>query len=198
MEIEKASITPERRRVPRKPRADGQRNRNLIVQVAKEAFTENGAGTSLDDIARKAGVGAGTLYRHFPSREALLEAVYRAEVEKLAEAAEEFGQALPPVEALRAWLLLFVDHLATKLIIAAALSSLVGASSVFDENKSRVMEAVTSLFERAIASGDIRPDIDPVDIIRCIAGVTYFGTSEDWKKTATRLVDILILGSRPL
>ena len=197
VEIEEASLTPERRRVSRKPRADAQRNRDRIVQVAKEAFTENGAGTSLDDIAKKAGVGAGTLYRHFPSRAELLEAVYRAEVEKLAEAAEGFGRTLPPVEALRAWLLLFIDHLATKLIIAAALNSLVGTSSVFDENKSKPLGAVTSIFERAIASGDIRPDIVPLDILRCIVGVTYFGTSEDWKKSATRLVDILILGSRP-
>lgn len=193
----RACSCPVPRANSRKPRADGQRNRGLIVQVAKEAFTQNGAGTSLDDIAKKAGVGAGTLYRHFPSREALLEAVYRAEVEKLAEAAEGFGQTLPPAEALRAWLLLFIDHLATKLVIAAALNSLVGASKVFDENRPRVHGAVTSIFERAIASGDIRPDIDPVDILRCIVGVTYFGTSEDWKKSATRLVDILILGSRP-
>ena len=198
MEIEEAHIPRERQRTARKPRADGQRNRGLIIQIAKEAFTENGAGTSLDDIAKKAGVGAGTLYRHFPSRETLFEAVYRTEVEKLAEAAEEFGRELPPVEALRAWLLLFVNHLATKLIIAAALTSLVGGSKVFDENKSRVHGAVTSIFERAIASGDIRPDIDPVDILRCIVGVTYFGTTEEWKRSATRLVDILILGSRPL
>ena len=197
MEIERASIIPERRKVSRKPRADSQRNRGLIIQVAKEAFTENGAGTSLDDIAKKAKVGAGTLYRHFPSREELLEAVYRAEVEKLAEAAEKLGRELPPVEALRAWLFLFIDHLATKKVIAAALNSLVGASKMFDENKSRVFGAVTSMFERAIASGDIRPDIDSVDILRCIIGVTHFGTTEDWKKSATRLVDILILGSRP-
>ena len=197
MEVEEAPIIPERQRVSRKPRADGQRNRNLIIQVAKEAFTENGAGTSLDDIAKKAGVGAGTLYRHFPSREALVEAVYHAEVEKLAEAAEELGRTLPPVEAFQAWLFLFIEHLATKKIIAAALDNLVGAIQLFDENKPRVFGAVTSIFEKAVAAGDIRPDIDPIDILRCIVGITYFGTSEDWKGSATRLVDILILGSRP-
>jgi AcrR family transcriptional regulator len=169
----------------------------LIVQVAKEAFTENGAGTSLDDIAKKAGVGAGTLYRHFPSREALLGAVYRAEVEKLALAAEELAQGLPPVEALRAWLHLFIDHLATKKIIAAALSGLVGGDQVFEENMSKVQAAVKSIYDRAVQAGDIRPDLNPMDHIRALLGVTFFGNSEDWKASATRLVEILILGSGP-
>lgn len=198
MEIEILSIIPDRQRAARKPRADAQRNRDLIVQVAKDAFTENGAGTSLDDIVKKAGIGAGTLYRHFPSREALLEAVYRAEVEKLAEAAEELGRTLPPLEALRAWFFLFIDHLATKKIIAAALNNLVGASQMFEKDKPRVLKAVSSIFALAAASGDIRPEIDPVDILRAVVGLTFFGTPEDWKKSAFSLVDILILGSRPL
>src|SRR6202453_442215 len=90
----------------RKPRSDAQRNRERILDVAKEAFTRSGADTSLDDIARDAGVGPGTLYRHFPSREELLEAVYRSEVEKLASAERKFAQEMPPIEALRAWMLL--------------------------------------------------------------------------------------------
>src|ERR1035438_4564844 len=95
--------------VDRKPRADAQRNRERILEVAKEAFTRSGANTSLDDIAKQAGVGAGTLYRHFPTRDDLLEAVYRTEVEKLAAAERKFAETLPPIEALRAWMLLFVD-----------------------------------------------------------------------------------------
>ena len=94
-----------------KPCSDAQRNRERILEVAKDAFTRFGANTSLDDIAREARVGPGTLYRHFPSREALLGAVYRSEMEKLAAAQEKLAQELPPVEALRAWLLLFVDYL---------------------------------------------------------------------------------------
>jgi len=180
----------------RKPRSDGQRNRDLIVQAAKEAFTANGAGTSLDDIAKKAGVGAGTLYRHFPSREALLGAVYRAEVEMLAESADQLGRDLPPVEALRAWMLLFIEHLATKRIIAAALNSFVGGSQVVDENMSKVRDAVTLLYNQAIKAGDIRPDVDPGDHLRAVVGVTFFGASEDWRESATRLVDTLIRGSR--
>ena len=101
----------------RKPRADAQRNRERILEVAKEAFSRSGANASLDDIAKQAGVGPGTLYRHFPTRDALIEAVYRTEVEKLAAAERKFAGSMPPIEALRAWMLLFVDHIATKQII---------------------------------------------------------------------------------
>lgn len=198
MKIEKTSETSEKPRSSRKPRSDGQRNREVIIEIAKQAFTENGAGASLDDIAKKAGVGAGTLYRHFPTRESLLGAVYHAEVEKLAEAAEQMGRELPPAEALRAWLLLFIEYLATKKIIAAALNSLVGGTSMFEESMSKVHEAVVLIYDRAIQAGDIRPDVNPVDHLRALVGVTFFGTSEDWRESATRLLDILILGSRPL
>src|SRR5215468_2989651 len=110
----------------RKPRTDAQRNRERILEVAKEAFTRHGASTSLDDVAKEAGVGAGTLYRHFPTRDALIEAVYRTEVEKLAAAQQKFAETMPPIEALRAWMLLFVDYIATKQIIAPALNTFVG------------------------------------------------------------------------
>jgi AcrR family transcriptional regulator len=198
MKTEKSSLAVKQSAPSRKPRSDGQRNRELIVQVAKVAFTENGVGTSLDDIAKKAGVGAGTLYRHFPSREALLEAVYRTDVERLAEAAERLGRELPPIEALRACLLLFVDHLATKKVIAAALQSFVGGNRVFEEHMPKLHLPIKTIYDRAVASGDIRPDINPGDHLRAIVGVAFFGTGEDWREGATRLVDILILGSRPL
>ena len=98
----------------RKPRADAQRNRERLLEVAKEAFTQSGADASLEDIAKQAGVGPGTLYRHFPTREALLEAVYRSEMEKLAAAEQKFAKEMAPIEALRAWLLLFVDAIEAK------------------------------------------------------------------------------------
>ena len=110
----------------RKPRADAQRNRKRILEVAKQEFTRSGASASLEEIARKAGVGPGTLYRHFRTREELLVAVYQSEMEKLAAAERTFADTLPPVEALRAWLLLFVDAVETKQIIAPVLNSLVG------------------------------------------------------------------------
>jgi len=185
--------------VQRKPRTDAQLNRERILQVAKEAFTRSGANTSLDDVAKQAGVGAGTLYRHFPTRDALLEAVYRIEVEKLAAAEKELSEKLPPVEALRAWMLLFVDYIATKQIIAPALNTLVGGpSKVYAASRSQVQGAIDTLVKRAIKSGDIRRDLDPFDLLRALIGVSNVASSPDWKQSARRLVDILITGSRPV
>ena len=184
---------------PRKPRTDAQRNRERILEVAKEAFTRSGANASLDDIAKESRVGAGTLYRHFPTRDALIEAVYRTEVEKLAAAEKKFSESLPPVEALRAWMLLFVDHIATKQIIGPALSSLVGGpSKLYEGSRSQVQRAIDSLVKRAIKSGDIRRDLEPFDLLRALIGVSHVASGPDWQQSARRLVDILITGSRPV
>lgn len=181
----------------RKIRTDAQRNRERILEVAKEAFTRSGANASLDDIAKQARVGPGTLYRHFPSREALLEAVYRSEMEKLAAAEEKFSQELPPVEALRAWLLLFVDYIAAKHLIAPALNALLGdPKKVFEASYTRIWDVIRALVKRAVKSGDIRKDLDPVDLLRALIGVANVATSPDWQQSARRLVDILITGSR--
>jgi AcrR family transcriptional regulator len=181
----------------RKPRADAQRNRERILEVAKEAFTRFGANASLDDIAKESGVGPGTLYRHFPTREELLHAVYRSGLEKLAAAGEKLGQTMPPIEALRAWLLLFVDGIAAKRLIAPAVNTLVGdPKKVFEASYAKVQEALRLLVKRAIQSGDIREDLDPLDLLRALVGVSNVATSPDWQQSATRLVDILITGSR--
>jgi AcrR family transcriptional regulator len=183
----------------RKPRADAQRNRQRILEIAKDAFTRLGANISLDDVAKQAGIGAGTLYRHFPTRDALLEAVYRTEVEKLAEAERKFAATMPPIEALRAWMLLFVDYIATKQIIAPALNTLVGGpSKLFDASGALIKGAINGLVERAVASGDIRPDLDPLDLLRALVGVSNVASTPEWAQSARRLVEILILGSRPL
>ena len=184
---------------PRKPRADAQRNRHLILEVAKKAFTRSGANASLDDVAKEAGVGPGTLYRHFPTRDALIEAVYRNEVEKLAAAQRKLSEKLPPVEALRAWMLLFVDYIAAKHIIAPALNTIVGGpSKLYEGSRSLVQGAIEALVKRAIQSGDIRRDLDPFDLLRALIGVSNVASSPDWQQSAKRLVDILITGSRPI
>ena len=184
---------------PRKPRTDALRNRERILDVAKEAFTRSGANASLDDIAKEAGVGAGTLYRHFPTRDALIEAVYRTEVEKLAAAEKEFTESLPPIEALRAWMLLFVDYIAAKQIIAPALNTFVGgASKLYESSRTQIQGAIDSLVKRAIRSGDIRKDLEPFDLLRALIGVSNVASSPDWQQSAKRLVDILISGSRPI
>ncbi len=183
----------------RKPRSDAQRNRERILEVAKEAFTRSGANTSLDDIAKQAGVGPGTLYRHFPTRDELLEAVYRTEVEKLAAAERKFAETLPPIEALRAWLLLFVDYIATKQIIAPALNTLAGGpSKLFEASYAQVGEAIRALVKRAMKTGDIRKDLDPLDLLRALIGVANVAANPDRQQSARRLVDILVIGSRPV
>ena len=182
----------------RKPRADAQRNRERVLEAAKRAFTRSGANASLDDIANEAGVGPGTLYRHFPTREELLQAVYRSEMENLAAAERRFAQSMPPIEALRAWLLLFVDAIETKQIIAPVLSTLIGdPKKVFAASHDQIHEALRALVKRAIKSGDIRRDLDPIDLLRALIGVAHVATSPDWQESARRLVDILIIGSRP-
>ena len=191
--------TKDQKIVPRKPRTDAQRNRERILEVAKEAFTRSGANASLDDIAKGAGVGAGTLYRHFPTRDALIEAVYRTEVEKVAAAEKKFSERLPPVEALRAWMLLFVDHIATKQIIGPALNSLVGGpSKLYEGSRTQIQGAIDSLVKRAIKNGDIRRDLEPFDLLRALIGVSHVASGPDWQQSARRLVDILITGSRPV
>jgi AcrR family transcriptional regulator len=186
-------------RTQRKIRTDAQRNRVRILEVAKEAFARSGANTSLDDVARQAGVGAGTLYRHFPTRDALLEAVYHTEVGKLAAAERELSEKLPPVEALRAWMLLFVDYIAEKHIIAPALNTFVGGpSKLYESSRAQITGAIEALVNRAIKSGDIRKDLDAFDLLRALIGVSNVASAPDWQQSAKRLVDILILGSRPI
>jgi len=182
----------------RKPRSDAQRNRERILEVAKEAFARSGANASLDDIAKQAEVGPGTLYRHFPTRDALIEAVYHTEVDKLAAAQRDLSEKLPPVEALRAWMLLFVDYIAAKHIIAPALNTLVGGpSKLFESSRAQVQGAIDALVKGAIKSGDIRRDLDPFDLLRALIGVSNVASGPDWQQSARRLVDILITGSTP-
>ncbi len=185
--------------IPRKPRADAVRNRERILDIAKEAFTRSGADISMDEVAKAAGVGPGTLYRHFPTRDALLEAVYRSEVENLAAAERKFAETMAPIEALRAWMLLFIDYIATKQIIAPALNTLISErSEVFESCSNQIKGAINDLVKRAIESGDIRPDLDPLDLLRALIGVSNVASTPDWPQSARRLVDILIAGSRPI
>lgn len=195
----KKSPQPAPRTPRRKPRQDALHNRERILDTAKQAFTRYGAGASLDDIAKQAAVGAGTLYRHFPTRDSLIEAVYRSEVEKLTAAGRSFAETMPPIDALRAWMLMFVDHVAQKQIIAPALNSVAGgASKLYEGSRSMVQGTMDALVKRAIKSGDLRKEIDSQDLLRALIGVFYVGSSSDWQQSARRLVEILIAGSRTL
>jgi AcrR family transcriptional regulator len=194
-------MTPKKHSKPvrRKPRADAIRNRERILEVAKEAFARDGANASLDDIAKQVGVGPGTLYRHFPTREDLLREVYRTELEKLAEAEQKLSQTMAPADALRTWLLLFVDAIAAKQLIAPALNTLLGdPKKVFEASYAKMHQAIRALVKRGIESGDIRRDLDPMDLLRALIGVSNVAMGPDWQQSAKRLVDILIAGSRPI
>ena len=180
-----------------RPRADAQRNRERILEVAKKAFTRDGAATSLDDIARQAGIGPGTLYRHFPTRDALIEAVYRTEVEKLAAAEQRFAATMPPLEGLRAWMLLFIEHVSSKLLIIPAMDTVPGGSMrLLEGARSLIHTAFVASVKRAIASGDLCADTNPEDFVRALVGVFHTTALPGWEQSARRIVDILIVGSR--
>jgi AcrR family transcriptional regulator len=181
----------------RKPRADAERNRVRLLETAKAAFADKGSGASLDEIARIAGVGAGTLYRHFPTRDALVAAVYRNETDQLVAAADRLAKMDPPVTALREWLLLFVDYIATKHGMYEVLNSIVGGTSnLYSRSTAQVKQAIAKLVDRAVASGDIRLDLDPLDLLRALAGVANIGSGSDGERAAKHLIDILIAGIR--
>ena len=166
------------------------------MKFAKEAFLKTGDDASFEDVAKLAGVGIGTLYRHFPTRAALIKAVYRTEMKQLAAAEQAFARTMNPVEALRAWMLLFVDYLATKQISGGALYSLLTDCDPDEDSGVMVAEAMNSLALRAMTNGDIEKDIDPLDMLRALVGIATVASGPSWSKSAKRFVDILIDGSR--
>ena len=183
--------------VKRKPRADSVRNRQLLIDAAKTGFAEAGLNVSMEEIARRAGVGIGTLYRHFPSRESVVEAVYRREVEHLAEAVPQLLESSPAGEALHRWMHLFVDYIATKRLIAPSLAVMAGRAPTLRATSSELISrAISTLVKRAVVSGDVRKDIDPSDLLRAMVGVSYGNPDADWEASARRLIDLLMDGLR--
>jgi AcrR family transcriptional regulator len=181
----------------RKPRADSARNRQLLIDTAKEAFSAVGLNVSLEEIARRAGVGIGTLYRHFPTREAVVEAVYRREVQQLVEAVPLLLETSPAGEALHQWMHLFVNYIATKRLIAPSLGAAVRPTSApLATPAELITQAISILVKAAVRSGDVRKDIDPSDLLRALIGVSYGNPDAGWEASARRLIDILMDGLR--
>ena len=181
----------------RKPRADAERNRLLLMETAKTVFADKGSSASLEEIARAAGVGIGTLYRHFPTRDALVSAVYRNETTQLAAAAKSLSETHPPVEALRLWLVQFVDYVVTKHGMSELLDSLVGGTSeLYADSVTPITDAVNLLIDRATAAGEIRLTMDPLDLLRALAGGASISSGPAWRVAARQLIDILIAGMR--
>jgi AcrR family transcriptional regulator len=182
----------------RKPRADAIRNRERVLEAAKAVFSQGGPEASLEAVARCAGVGIGTLYRHFPTREDLYEAVYRREVEQLVELAKHLVETkITPVEALRRWLRAGVEFMATKKGMAAALAMAAhGSSELAAYSLDRLTWAVGELLQRAAAAGEIRADIDPEDLLRALVGMCYAHDGTGWQAKVLRLVEVFIDGLR--
>jgi AcrR family transcriptional regulator len=181
----------------RRPRADALVNRERLVSAAKAAFAEVGADISLEEIARRANVGVATAYRNFPTRDAIIEAVYRAEVEHLANAAPHLLASMPAAQALHKWMHLSVDYVATKRGLASALGLMINeGSELYSYSIGLLTQAATLLVERAIRDGAIRDDVTPVDLLRAQIGFSYEKAHPDWQTSARRLVDIFFDGLR--
>ena len=185
-------------KITRRPRADAVRNRELVLEAAKAVFSAGGSEASLEAVARHAGVGIGTLYRHFPTREALYEAVYRREVEQLADLAERLkADNVAPTEALRRWLRSNVEFVATKKGMSAALALVAhNTSELSAYSFDRLTQAVGGLRARAVAAGEIRDDISPEDLLRALVGMCYMHDQPGWQASVLRLLDVFVDGLR--
>jgi AcrR family transcriptional regulator len=189
-------VAQERLAQARRPRTDAIRNRERVLEAAKVVFSAGGADASLEAVARQAGVGIGTLYRHFPTRETLFKAVYRREVEHLADLADQLKAAdVAPAEALRRWLRSNVEFVATKKGMSAALALAVHSSSELSAYSfDRLTKAVGVLLDRAVAAGEIRADISPEDLLRALVGMCYLHDQPGWQASVLRLVEVFVDG----
>lgn len=179
---------PEWTGVQRPRRADARRNFDALLAAARDAFAEDGVNASLEDIARRAGVGIGTLYRNFPTRDALVEAVYVAEVEKLVDAAERVV-ALPPWEGLEEWLHGFVDYVGTKRVLVASINS---DSPVLQACRVTMYGAGEPVLRRAQEAGEARRDTSIEDVVRLVSGVAAVAFPDE--ATRDRVIGLAIDG----
>jgi AcrR family transcriptional regulator len=180
-----------------KLRSDAARNRERLLKAAAAVFSAGGADASLEAVARRAGVGIGTLYRHFPTREALFEAVYRHEVHQLSGLADQLKDEAAPVDALRRWLRSGVEFVATKKGMAAALAlAAAGSSELRAQSFERLTKAAGVLLDRAVAAGEIRSDIQAEHLVRALVGMCSMHNEPGWEGGVLRLMDILVDGLR--
>jgi AcrR family transcriptional regulator len=178
-------------------RADARRNYDRLLEVAVHAFATDGADVTLEGIAKTAGVGIGTLYRHFPTREALVEAAYRHELTDLCDAVPGLLQSLPPDEATRAWMDHFIDYMTTKHYMAEALRAVIASGgNPFAESRRRLIEAITTLLDAGVTGGTLRPDVEPNDVLVALSGVSLAAGEPTQREQAGRLLDLLLEGLR--
>lgn len=179
----------------RKPRADATRNRDRLLEAAKAIFSAGGPRASLEAVAREADVGIGTLYRHFPTRQSLFEAVYRREVRQLCELAETLTSHEKPAEALRIWLRSNVEFVATKKGMSTALAMAVDAKSDLTTSSVELLtRAVDRLLQRAVDAGEVRDDVTAGDLLRALVGMCYMQDRPGWQESVLRMLDVLVDG----
>ncbi|MGW0828016.1 TetR/AcrR family transcriptional regulator [Streptomyces sp. NPDC002845] len=178
-------------------RADAQRNRQRLLEAAVRAFSERGTDASLEAIAKDAGVGIGTLYRHFPTREALVEAAYRNEVARVCDSATELLAEFPPDQAMRLWMDRFIDYLATKKGLADALRAVIASGAdPFTESLDRISTAIRTLLDAGAEAGVLRSDVDPLDVGFSLGGVLLITSDKGLRDRADRMLDLLLDGLR--
>ena len=178
-------------------RADAQRNRDKLLDAAVRAFSGGGPEVTLEAIARDAGVGIGTLYRHFPTREALVEAAYRNELARLCDAVPDLLAAGPPDRATRIWMDRFVDYMTTKHGMADALRAVVASGgNPFAESRDRLLAAITALLRAGAAAGTLRSDVDPSDVLTSLSGISMVTANHAQPDQGRRILDLLMDGLR--
>jgi AcrR family transcriptional regulator len=176
-------------------RADAQRNREKILTTAARVFAEEGLDAHFERIAKEAGVGSGTLYRNFPSREALIEAAYRNEVAKLCDAAPGLLRQLPPRQALRAWMGRFLDYSTAKLGMADALRAVIASGGdPYGNSRELMLEAISGLRRAGVQAGAIRPDLDSPDVLVMLIGIALAAGKPEQREQAERLLDLALAG----
>jgi AcrR family transcriptional regulator len=178
-------------------RADARRNRERLLEVAVRAFSQDGPDVTLDAIAKEAGVGIGTLYRHFPTREALIEAAYRSELARLCDAVPDLLAAMPPDQAARAWMDRYIGYMATKRGMAEALRAVIASGGTpYAQSRDRLIGAITALLGAGAAAGTLRGDMQPVDVFASLAGIALTAGEPGQRDQAGRLLDLLMDGLR--
>jgi len=179
-------------------RVDAQRNRDKILSTAVRVFAKQGLDANFDRIAKEAGVGAGTLYRNFPTRESLVEAAYRNELSRLCHAAPDLLSTMPPREALRAWMGRFIDYATAKLGMADALRAIVeSGGNPYARSQEVMLRSLTSLLEAGGAAGTVRPDITAKDLLASLTGIALTSGRPEQRDQAERLLDLTMDGLSP-
>jgi AcrR family transcriptional regulator len=174
-------------------RADARRNRDRLLEVAVRAFSQVGPDVTLDAIAKEAGVGIGTLYRHFPTREALIEAAYRNELARLCDAAPELLLTMPPDQAARTWMDRYIDYMATKRGMADALRVVIASGGTpYAQSRDRLLTAIGTLLKAGHEAGTLRGDVDPADALTSLSGLALAAGQPERREQAGRLLDLLM------